>query len=89
MHPVLFEQFDGLLEPIHENMIWHFEAGQEHDDLSVEVGNTISGASDDSKVVLGAFELLHRVSDLDLALHGLIFLAHEHSLIPGQANLIC
>lgn len=87
MCPVLVEQFHGLLELIHEDMIFHFEAGQEHDDLSVEVCDTISRAADNSKVVLGAFELSHRVSDLDLPLHRLI-LEHEHSLVAGQADLI-
>ena len=59
MRSVLVEKFHGLLKLGHKDLRRHLKAGQEHDDLAVEVGHAVSSATNDSKVVLGALELAH------------------------------
>eukprot|EP00353_Schmidingerella_taraikaensis_P013966 CAMPEP_0185576474 /NCGR_PEP_ID=MMETSP0434-20130131/7396_1 /TAXON_ID=626734 ORGANISM="Favella taraikaensis, Strain Fe Narragansett Bay" /NCGR_SAMPLE_ID=MMETSP0434 /ASSEMBLY_ACC=CAM_ASM_000379 /LENGTH=198 /DNA_ID=CAMNT_0028193701 /DNA_START=1950 /DNA_END=2546 /DNA_ORIENTATION=- len=77
----------GLLLLVHKDAIGHFQARQQHDHLSVQVGYRVGGAADDAQVEVVAIEFAHRRAHLDQAFH-ITGLQHEHALVASDTNLV-
>ena len=70
---VFIQKFHCSLELVHEDLIGHFQAGEQHDDLPVQVRHTISGTADYTEVIFSTFKLSHRWSHLHLTLNSILF----------------